>query len=46
MKEKRKKNSPRAQMMRLASFGPVFVVAGFPVVYIIDTLIIRASNDS
>ena len=38
MKEKEKKNSPMAQTMRLASFGPVLVVANLPVVYIRKTI--------
>ena len=29
----KKKNSPRAQTTRLASFGAVLVITGFPVVY-------------
>ena len=32
----REKNSPRPQMTRLASFGPVFVVIAFHVVVILD----------
>lgn len=33
--KKEKKGLPKAQMMCLASFGPVFVVAGLPVKYIV-----------
>ena len=31
---KGKKNSPRAQMTHLVSFGPVFLLTGLPVLYI------------
>ena len=31
----KKNNSPRAQTTRLASYGPVFLVTGLPVVYFV-----------
>ena len=36
------KNSPKAQMTRLVSFGPVFVVAAFPAMYFIIRLYERS----
>ena len=33
-RKKYKKHSPVAQMMCLASFGPIFIVAGLPVTYL------------
>ena len=40
MKEIIKKHSPRVQMTRLASFGPIFVVAALLVVYFVVVIVV------